>query len=219
MWMTSCTGYARRGFWVFWRKSVSWVLRSEVEGWLSLACSGLVASATRVGVGRWKSQNKKNAYLSPYVEEPLNSKVIKSFVRELRSRKCFSCFGIPMFYVYMLWIFYVRFTYPYLAMVHRPAKLKSWTWLCFFSPYFLWERHETIFPHLVMHKDSWLINRFKWHVNPFRLIFSLLVIFCQDCVHCTFIIIFFVLFFPVFACRYIKFSYLIQIICKHLFDL
>ena len=51
--------------------------------------------------------------LSPYVEKPLNSKVMKSFVPELRSRKCFSCFGIPMFYVYILWTFYVRFTYPY----------------------------------------------------------------------------------------------------------
>ena len=35
-------------------------------------------------------------YLSPYIEKPLNSKVIKNFVPELRSRKCFSCFGIPM---------------------------------------------------------------------------------------------------------------------------
>ena len=35
----------------------------------------------------------KRLCLSPYVEEPLNSKVIKSFVPELRSRKCFSCFG------------------------------------------------------------------------------------------------------------------------------
>ena len=50
-------------------------------------------------------------YLSPYVEEPLSSKLIKSFVPELRSRKCFSCFGIPMFYVYMLRTFYVRFTH------------------------------------------------------------------------------------------------------------
>ena len=46
----------------------------------------------RDGVGRWKSQNRKNVYLSPYDEEPLKSKVIKSFVPELRSRKCFSCF-------------------------------------------------------------------------------------------------------------------------------
>ena len=36
----------------------------------------------------------------PYVET-FNSKVIKGFVPELRSRKCFSCFGIPMFYAYM----------------------------------------------------------------------------------------------------------------------
>ena len=54
------------------------------------------------GGGRWKSQNRKNVFLSPYVEESLNSKIIKSFVPELRSRKCFSCFEIPMFYVYVL---------------------------------------------------------------------------------------------------------------------
>ena len=53
----------------------------------------------RVG-GRWKSQNRKNVHLSPYVEEPLNSKVIKTFVPEQRSCKCFSCFEIPVFYLY-----------------------------------------------------------------------------------------------------------------------
>ena len=41
--------------------------------------------------GRWKSQHRK-MFLSPYVESPLNSKVIKSFVPELRSRKCFFVF-------------------------------------------------------------------------------------------------------------------------------
>ena len=93
---------------------VSWELDSKREGltfgahWdqTNLCATG----ATRVGQGDGKSQNRKNVYLSPYVEEPLNSKVIKSFVPELRSRKCFSCFEIPMFYVYMLWTFYVRFT-------------------------------------------------------------------------------------------------------------
>ena len=41
-------------------------------------------------------------YLSPYVEEHLNSKVIKSFVSELRSHKFFSCFEIlcSMLYIY-----------------------------------------------------------------------------------------------------------------------
>ena len=38
--------------------------------------------------------------LSPFVEKPLNSKVIKSFVPEKRSHKCFSCFEIPRFYLY-----------------------------------------------------------------------------------------------------------------------
>ena len=36
----------------------------------------------------------------PYVEEPLNSTVIKSFVPELRSRKCFSHFLCSMYICY-----------------------------------------------------------------------------------------------------------------------
>ena len=38
--------------------------------------------------------------LSPYVEKPLNSKVIKSFVPEQKVVTCFSNFEIPMFYLY-----------------------------------------------------------------------------------------------------------------------
>ena len=38
----------------------------------------------------------------PHVEKPFNSKVIKGFVPELRSRKGFSCFGIPMLFIYEL---------------------------------------------------------------------------------------------------------------------
>ena len=127
---------ARGGFWEFWRKSVelrfrsgrgrtdlcaagtaqSWELDSEREGsafWARWGGTNLRATGAARDEGRWKSQNRKNVYLSPYVEESLNSTVIKCFVPELRSRKCFSCFGIPMFYVYMLWTSYVRFTYPY----------------------------------------------------------------------------------------------------------
>ena len=47
--------------------------------------------------------------LSPYVEKPFNSKEIKSFVPELRSRKCFSCFGIPM--LCYIWTFYEHYMY------------------------------------------------------------------------------------------------------------
>ena len=95
-----------------WEKSVSWVPASEEEGWLSLARRGLAAGAYVVW-GRWKSQ----VYLSPYVEKPFNSKVIKSFVPELRSRKCFLCFGIPILSICSLWTFYVHFTYTCMAML------------------------------------------------------------------------------------------------------
>ena len=52
-----------------------------------LLAETFVAGATRVGWG--ESQYRKNVPLSPYVEEPLNSKVMKSFVPELRSRYVF----------------------------------------------------------------------------------------------------------------------------------
>ena len=99
------------------------------KGWLSGLAEARRAPHKMVG-GRWKIQNRKNVYLSPHVEEPLNSKVIKSFVPELRSRECFSCFGIPMFYVYMLWTFYVRFSYLYHGYGTcrwAPYKSENWT--------------------------------------------------------------------------------------------
>ena len=80
--------------------------------------------------------------LSPYVEKPFNSKVIKSFVPELRSRKWFSCFGIPTFYVFMLWIFYVRFTYPDI-------------WLCYTLEY--------LEPFNIVDMLNWIVwNRTVW---------------------------------------------------------
>ena len=97
---------ARGGFWGFW-KSQLFELRpaSEEDSWLSLArrsqASGLCGGCRTRWGGRWKIQKRKNVYLSPYVVEPLNSKVIKSFVPELRSRKCFSCFEIPLLCAYL----------------------------------------------------------------------------------------------------------------------
>ena len=98
--------------WNFAERELSFA--SGEDDWLSLArrsqASNLVAGATHVGVGgRWKSQNRKNVYLSPYVEEPLNSKVIKSFVPELRSRKCFSCFAI--LYVLCIYVMNILCTF------------------------------------------------------------------------------------------------------------
>ena len=106
----------RGGFGEIWKSQFSWKLDTKQErstfgahrGQTNLHATGVARDG---GWGRWKSQNRQNVYLSPYVEEPLNSKVIKCFVPELRSRKCFSCFEIPMFYVYMFWTVYVRFTH------------------------------------------------------------------------------------------------------------
>ena len=60
--------------------------------------SGLAAGVAR-GFGADGKVSIERWYLSPYVEKPFNSKVLKSFVPELRSRKCFLCFGIPMLYM------------------------------------------------------------------------------------------------------------------------
>ena len=117
--MTSHTGSMWRILEIL--KKVSWVEFCLGRRQLAFACSlksgqwPLWQVPHVLGWSRWKSQNRKNVYLSPYVEELLNSKVIKSFVPELRSVfcKCFLCFKIPMFHVYMLWTFYVHFTYPY----------------------------------------------------------------------------------------------------------
>ena len=110
---------ARGGFWEI-LKSQSSVELSHASGedsWLSLARGGLGQVSQEMGGSRWKSQNRNNEYLSPYVEEPLNSQVIKSFVPELRSRKCFPCFEIPMFYVYMYMI-YVRYEHSNVLFTH-----------------------------------------------------------------------------------------------------
>ena len=85
----------------FEKSQLSWVLWPEEEGWLSLARSGLVAGAARGGGGTDGKVIIERLCISlPYVKT-FNSKVIRGFVSELRSRKCFSCFRIPMFYVYM----------------------------------------------------------------------------------------------------------------------
>ena len=120
--VTSRTGSAQR-IWGILKKSVESCLGRRR---LAFACSRKPCDGCgRVGWGsRWKSQNRKNVYLSPYVEEPLNSEVIKSFVPELRSRKCFSCFEIPMLYVIYIWTLYVHFTYPYHGygtMAYQPS--------------------------------------------------------------------------------------------------
>ena len=93
----------------------TWARTDEFVRYGRRTCCGAGADG-KISIERW--------YLSPYVEKPFNSKVIKSFVPELRSRKCFSCFRIPMFYVYVLWTFYIHFTYSCMAML-QPHKIAA----------------------------------------------------------------------------------------------
>ena len=98
------------------KSQLSWELDTDQEGSTFGARRGqtnlrATGAARDVGGGDGKDSIERLC-LSPYVET-FNSKVIKVFIPELRSRISFSCFGIPMFNVYMLWTFYVRFAYPY----------------------------------------------------------------------------------------------------------
>ena len=109
----------------FLKSQLSWVLLGRRQ-WLLLARGGLGQVSHEMG-GGWKSQNRKNVYLSPYVEEPLNSKVMKKFrtwtkklsnvFRLLRFlRSIYICYEHYERFAYRYE--YVHFTYSYLAMVH-----------------------------------------------------------------------------------------------------
>ena len=97
-------------------------------------------------------------YLSPYVEEPLNSKVIKSFVPELRSRKCFSCYEIPMFYVYMLRIFHIRFTHNRIWLWYTGLRLPVRIGDRYPSNHTLIERKYTFLIFFFLNRGNYIIN-------------------------------------------------------------
>ena len=107
---------ARGEIWEFWRKLVELRPASGEDGWLSLArrsqASGLCGGChTCWGEGANEKSRIERMCISPYVEEPLNSKVIKSFVPELRSLYVFFEFRDSYVYLYMLWTFHVYFAY------------------------------------------------------------------------------------------------------------
>ena len=108
------------------------------------------------GGSRWKSQNRKNVYLSPYVET-FNSKVIKGFLPKLRSRYVFFVFQdsyvlctyvmniLCRFHISVSWVCYIIFIYlalPSLAhmLLLSGHPFKYWTdssWLNFSYQYIL----------------------------------------------------------------------------------
>ena len=119
---------ARGGFGEILKKSVSWDKTPDELRWdlprgktvgFRLLAETFVAGATRVGGVDEKARIERKC-LSPYVEEPLNSKVIKSFVPELRSRYVF--FELRDSDVLSLWTFDVRFTHRHImAMVQSSS--------------------------------------------------------------------------------------------------
>ena len=116
--VTSRTGSARRILGIL-RKSVKLNPASEEDGRLSLARRSLGQVSHEMGAGRWKRQNRRNVYLSPYVEESLNSKVIKSFIPELRNRFVFFEFRDScILCIYVMNIPYTFCIFIYMAMVH-----------------------------------------------------------------------------------------------------
>ena len=135
VWMTSRTGSAWR-IWGIWRKLAEMRPDLREAGWLSLVrrdlCGGChTCWGDRV---RLKSQDKKTVPLSPNVEKPLNSKVIKSFLPEKKESKVFFVFRDSD--VLTLWTFDVRFTHSHImAMVQRESERKKererekdWEW-------------------------------------------------------------------------------------------
>ena len=120
---------AHGGFWEILKKSVELRPASGEDGWFSLTPETFVAGATCVcvwGGGRWKSQNRKIVPLSPYVKEPLNSKIIKGFVPELRSCYVFfefrDSYVLSLSYIYIYIYIYMNSICPfrifmYMAMV------------------------------------------------------------------------------------------------------
>ena len=100
-------------------KSVSWVPASEEEGWLSLARRSFAAGVARGGGGAYgKVVIERLCLCLPYVEKPFNSKVIKSFVPELRSRKYFLVFQ-DSYVIYVRYGHNEGFAYRY-EYVHFP---------------------------------------------------------------------------------------------------
>ena len=155
--MTSRTGSARSILGI-WRKLVELRPASEEDGWLSLAQRPLWRVPYEMARWGWadeKSQDRKIVPLSPYVEKPLNSKVIKSFVPEQRSRKCFSCFEIPMFYLYehSMYVSHIAI---------------SWLWYIITYPDQMRILYIYIYIYIYIYKQVWF-GLVLWHINHCRL--------------------------------------------------
>ena len=136
MWMTSCTGSVRGGFGGIWEKSVSWVLPREktvdfrllAEAWRQVSHVLGVGADGKISIERW--------YLSPYVKNPFNSKVIKSFVPELRNRvfpvSGFLC-SMYICYEHSMYVSHIRISgyfplCPVVESLRSKSKMRGTMW-------------------------------------------------------------------------------------------
>ena len=111
-----------------WEKSVSWVPAGEEEGWLS----GLVVARRIRALVGLRADDVKAVSIEglclflPYVEKPFNSKLIKSFIHELRSRQVFFVFR-DSYVIYVrswtLWTFCIP---VWICLFHI-----SVSWVCY----------------------------------------------------------------------------------------
>ena len=132
------------GFWGFWKSQ--WVElspASEEDGWFSLARGGL-GQVSLERRGQMKKPESKECVSLSYVEEPLNSKVIKSFVLGL-SRKCFLCFEI-------LCSMYICYEHPIYI-----SHISIWLWynlIYIFSQIQIFSKIKTIFINKFISKNE-----------------------------------------------------------------
>ena len=149
MWMTSCTGSACWGFWEIWKSLLSWELDSGCEGatfgsrWgqMNLRTTGAIWDGDADG----KTRIERICISLPYVET-FNSKVIKSFIPELRSREVFFVFRDS--YVLCLYVTNILCMFPisvsgydtHLCLKVAPTYLKRvWSGLLF-NVWNLWKK-------------------------------------------------------------------------------
>ena len=131
---------AREGFWEFWKSQLAELSSASGEdGWLSLArrsqASGLVAGTTHVGRGADGKVIIERLFISlPYVET-FDSKVIKGFIPELRSRYVFFVFRdsyvLCIYVMNILCIFHMSM-YGYVTNLFLPI-YRSSTLACYLS--------------------------------------------------------------------------------------
>ena len=117
--MTSCTGSVRAGFWEIWEK-VSWAESCLGRKRLTFARSPRPCSRCHTWFGTDGKVSIERWYLSPYVEKPFNSKVIKKLRTRTKKSEVFFVFRDSYVLCY-IWTFYEH--YMYVSRIH--------VWLCY----------------------------------------------------------------------------------------